>query len=240
METVFRICDVYKSFGTGTSHTKILRGVSLEVAAGEIVFLVGPSGSGKTTLLSILGCILSPDRGTVEVLGKPMNGLKPEQLTEFRARNLGFIFQNFNLFPTLSAIDNICLPLTLEGWSLKRARARATELLEQVHLVKRGHLRPAQLSTGECQRIALARSLAHGPRLLLADEPTASLDSENGLAVMSLLLQMVQSQGMTLVVVSHDARIFRFASRILQLEDGQIVLERGPQKANVTMLEIMV
>ena len=194
----------------------------MEVDRGETVFLVGPSGSGKTTLLSLLGCLLTPDRGSVRILGREVAGAHPEELKSFRRDYLGFVFQTFNLFPTLSALDNVRLALCMRGASLTVAKARATELLGQVGLGHRMWLRPTQLSTGECQRVAVARALANEPAILLADEPTASLDAENGQAVMRLLTRMTEERGVTLVIVTHDNRIFPFADRILRLEDGYL------------------
>src|SRR5579885_1956731 len=176
MKPAIAIRDVHKGFGAGARHTPILRGVSLSVARGETVFLVGPSGSGKTTLLSVLGCILTPDAGSVQVLDQEVSRLGSEQLAAFRRDNLGFVFQSFNLFPTLSALDNVRLALTLRGASLRAAAERAADLLDQVGLGRRARLRPGQLSTGECQRVAIARALADDPLILYADEPTASLD----------------------------------------------------------------
>jgi putative ABC transport system ATP-binding protein len=207
----------------------VLRGVSLEVARGETVFLVGPSGSGKTTLLSILGCILTPDQGDVEVLDVEVSRLDKTRLSAFRRNHLGFIFQSFNLFPTLSALDNICLALSMRQVPLKQATKQATQLLEQLGLGHRLHLRPARLSTGECQRVAIARALAATPTILFADEPTASLDAENGQAVMTLLTDLTRERGVTLVVVTHDNRIFPFADRLVELEDGRLVRESGPE-----------
>lgn len=220
--------EVAKSFGTGPRRTPILRGANLEVHRGEIIFLVGPSGSGKTTLLTILGCLLSPDAGEVAILGRDVGGLTEKDRTLFRQQNLGFIFQTFNLFPTLSALDNIRLALSMRGISLREAKRRALQLLDQVGLGQRDHLWPAQLSTGECQRVAVARSLAGKPTLLFADEPTASLDAANGQSVMELLRGLVRSQGMTLVVVTHDNRIFPFADRILRMEDGRLQCQWRP------------
>jgi putative ABC transport system ATP-binding protein len=225
MNYTIDVQEVHKGFGTGQRWAPILRGITMEVARGETVFLVGPSGSGKTTLLSILGCILTPDQGSVQVLGQEISQLRPEQLTAFRRHNLGFIFQSFNLFPTLSALDNLRLALTMRGWPLPAATERASELLNQVGLWHRSPLRPAQLSTGECQRVAVARALADDPAILFADEPTASLDAENGQGVMQLLARLVQDRGVTLVVVTHDDRIFPYADRILRLEDGQLTHE---------------
>ena len=217
--------NIGKTFGAGQRRAVILRDVSLSVSAGEVVFLVGPSGSGKTTLLSILGCILTPDAGRVEVLGVEVSRLNAKQRTTFRRKHLGFIFQSFNLFPTLSALDNIRLSLTMRGATLRAATAQAADLLEQMGLGRRGHLRPAQLSTGECQRVAIARALADCPAVLFADEPTASLDAENGQSVMMLLTRLVRERGVTLVTVTHDNRIFSFADRILHLEDGSLTQE---------------
>lgn len=219
--------DVTKSFGTGVSRTPILRGVGLTVARGETVFLVGPSGSGKTTLLSIIGCLLSPDSGTVQILGHDVSTLSTDALTTFRRQNLGFIFQSFNLFPTLSALDNVRLAMTIRGVSLRQAHQRASELLEQVGLGRRARLRPSQLSTGECQRVAIARSLVNDPTVIFADEPTASLDAENGQIVLGLLTTMVQLRNASLIVVTHDDRIFPYADRIVRLNDGRIVIEPG-------------
>jgi putative ABC transport system ATP-binding protein len=222
--------DLEKSFGSGQRRTPILRGVTLEVARGEIVFLVGPSGSGKTTLLSILGCLMRPEAGSIEVMGTDVSRLNIDQLTTFRRHNLGFVFQTFNLFPNLSALDNIQLALCMRQVPAGIAKQRSLELLNQVGLSARARLRPAQLSTGECQRVALARALAGEPALLLADEPTASLDGENGQAVMHLLHRLVQDRGVSLIIVTHDTRILPFADRILRLEDGQITGEELPEE----------
>jgi putative ABC transport system ATP-binding protein len=220
--------DVRKSYGAGPRRQPILHGINLDVSAGETVYLTGPSGSGKTTLLSILGCILTPDGGSVRVLGEEVARMDSRQRAEFRRRHVGFIFQSFNLFPTLSAVDNIRLVLSMQGVGLRAATARAEELLDQVGLAHRGRLRPALLSGGECQRVAIARALASGPALLFADEPTASLDAENGQAVLTLLTRLVRERDVTLVVVTHDERIFPFADRIVRLEDGRLTHDWKP------------
>ncbi len=222
--------DVQKSFGSGRGATPILRGVSLETTRGESVFLIGPSGSGKTTLLSLLGCILTPDRGSVEVLGQEVSLLRSEQRAAFRRQHLGFVFQNFNLFPTLSALDNVRLALCIRGVSHREARGRAAGLLDQVGLSHRARLRPSRLSSGECQRVAIARALAGEPAILMADEPTAALDAENGQAVMRLLHDLVRDRGVTLLVVTHDNRIFPFADRILRLNDGRLAPSEATQR----------
>ena len=227
-QLVFRAFNIHKGFGTGRSRAGVLRGVSLGATRGETLFLIGPSGSGKTTLLSILGCILSPDDGSLQVMGQEVAHLTPRQRTELRRRHFGFIFQNFHLFPNLNSLDNIRLALTMRGVPLREAGERAADLLNQVGLWHRCNVRPAQLSTGECQRVAVARALASGPALLLADEPTASLDAANGQAVMKLLTRLAHDRGVTLVVVTHDERIFPFADRILRLEEGRLVHPKSP------------
>jgi len=224
---------VCKSYGSGERPVPVLRGAGMGVTRGETVFLVGPSGSGKTTLLSILGCLLRPDQGSVQVLGQEVARLSPAELTAFRREYLGFIFQSFNLFPTLSALDNISLALTMRGLALTTAEERGRDLLNQVGLGLRTCLRPAQLSTGECQRVAVARALATEPTVLLADEPTASLDAENGQVVLQLLTRLVKQRGVTLVVVTHDDRIFPYADRILRLENGRPTHGWGPERAGL-------
>jgi putative ABC transport system ATP-binding protein len=239
MEPIVVVRDAYKGFGTGRNRVDILHGISLEVLPGETLYLVGPSGSGKTTLLSLMGCILSPDSGSVRVLGHEMSGMRSAALTAFRKRYLSFVFQSFNLFPNLSALDNVRLMLCMRGFQSRAAATRAEELLKQVGLAHRARLRPAKLSTGECQRVAIARALANEPVVLLADEPTASLDAENGQAVMRLLKRMTHDRGVTLVIVTHDDRILPLADRVLRLEDGRITREekrRGPARSLIAEL----
>ena len=222
MERTIVARNVVKSFGSGRDRVQIVRDVSLSVGAGETVFLVGPSGSGKTTLLSILGCILTADEGSVEVLGQDVTRMGREDLSEFRLNHLGYIFQTFNLFPTLSALDNVQLSLAIRGIPRPAARARAAELLDRVGLSHRLRSKPSRLSTGESQRVAIARALAGNPSVLLADEPTASLDAENGQAVMKMLADLARDDGLSLLIVTHDNRIVSFADRILRLEDGRL------------------
>jgi putative ABC transport system ATP-binding protein len=239
MEPIIVVRDAHKGFGAGRNRVAILHGISLEVVPGETLYLVGPSGSGKTTLLSLMGCILSPDSGNVRVLGHEMSGMRAAQLTAFRKRYLSFVFQSFNLFPNLSALDNVRLMLCMRGLQSRAAATRAEELLKQVGLAHRTRLRPPKLSTGECQRVAIARALANEPVVLLADEPTASLDAENGQAVMRLLKRMTHDRGVTLIIVTHDDRILPYADRILRLEDGRITREekaRGPASSPIAEL----
>lgn len=227
MNPAIEVRDVHVHAGHGRERVPVLRGVDLAVRPGGIVFLVGPSGSGKTTLLSILGGILTPDRGHVRVLGQDLAPLDPERRAAFRRRHLGFVFQGFHLLPTLSALDNIRLALAMRAVPRRESKRRASMLLDQVGLAHRARVRPNRLSTGECQRVAIARALAGDPTILLADEPTAALDAENGREAMRLLSDLVHDRGATLVVVTHDDRIFPFADRILRLVDGRITGSSG-------------
>lgn len=217
--------DLHKDYRRGQTATPVLRGVSLTVDRGECVFLAGPSGSGKTTLLSILGCILSPDRGLVQVFGHDLQQLSRQAHTELRRDGIGFLFQKFHLIRGLSAVENVSVPLTLIGVRPGAAWARAAELLDAVGLGDRLRSDPRQMSVGQCQRIALARALAADPPMILADEPTASLDATNGIAILKLLRRLVTEQGKTAIVVTHDHRIYPYADRILHLENGEIVKE---------------
>lgn len=217
--------ELYKGYQRGGALTPVLCGVDLSIGAGEFVFLVGPSGSGKTTLLSILGCILTPDAGEVRILGEDLLRLSAGQRADLRRDRIGFVFQRFHLIRGLNAVENVAVPLTLAGTALRAARQRSLELLEAVGLADRAKSHPTRLSTGQCQRIALARALAASPDLILADEPTASLDAENGREAMRLLRRLTADQGKTAVVVTHDHRIFEFADRILHLDGGRIRTE---------------
>jgi putative ABC transport system ATP-binding protein len=211
-----------KTYRRGGQETPVLAGVDLAVERGECVFLAGPSGSGKTTLLSILGCILTPDSGSVWLGGDDVAKLDGRQRTLLRRDRIGFVFQRFHLIRGLSALDNVCVPLRLRGQSSRAARERGRELLAQVGLSEKAHSLPNSLSTGQCQRVALARALATDPEIILADEPTASLDLASGQAAMQLLRKLTAEQGKAAVVVTHDARIFSFADRVCQMENGRL------------------
>lgn len=211
-----------KSYGRGATMTPVLSGVDLMVRRGECVFLAGPSGSGKTTLLSILGCILSPDGGTIRVLGEDLRSLDAKGHIAMRRDRIGFVFQRFHLIRGLSASHNVCVPLTLRRVAQRAARSRASDLLEAVGLADKAHLHLRNLSAGQCQRVALARALVGDPQLVLADEPTASLDAANGQEVMALMRRLTTEKGRTAIVVTHDQRIFHFADRICWLENGRV------------------
>lgn len=215
-------CDVYKNYSSGGATTPVLQGIDLEIMAGECVFLVGPSGSGKTTLLSILGCLLTPDRGRVSIAGRELSGMSDLERALLRRDRIGFVFQRFHLIRGLTAAHNVAVPLTLAGVAHQQARSRALDLLGAVGLSEKAQSHVNKLSTGQCQRVALARALAGDPDLILADEPTASLDGATGQEAMQLLRKLTSESGKTAVVVTHDARIYHFADRILQLEGGRI------------------
>ena len=212
-----------KTFGSGANAVQALRGIDLTVPAGELLMLVGPSGCGKTTLISVLAGILDQDAGEVIVLGQDLKALGNDGRTVFRGRNLGFVFQAFNLLPALSARENAAIPLLILGESRRVALERATALLEQVGLGERLDARPAQLSGGQQQRVAIARALVHDPRLVVCDEPTSALDHETGQTVMGMLRAIALRDGRALVVVTHDSRIFSYADRIATMDDGRII-----------------
>ncbi len=219
---------VVKFLGEGARRVEALRGVSLSLGAGELVLLMGPSGSGKTTLLSVLGCMLTPSAGTVRVCGQSTAGLPPEELTRLRRDHIGFVFQSYHLFPTLTALDNVRLALDVRGERSYGAVVKAREALAVVGLSHKTRAYPLELSSGEQQRVAIARAIVGDASAILADEPTAALDGENGHAVMSVLAEIAKQPGRGVLVVTHDPRILPFAKRIVRIEDGRIVgEERG-------------
>jgi putative ABC transport system ATP-binding protein len=218
-----------KSFGTGQARTMALDHVSLAVHPGELVLFMGPSGSGKTTLLSIMGCILRPDSGQVAIHGQTVTGLTEPELCRVRLEKIGFVFQNYNLFPTLRAVENVMVALDLKGVTMRQARWRAAEVMEAVGLGDKLMSLPEDLSGGQKQRLAIARALAGDPEIILADEPTAALDSVNGRLVIGLLRNLAMEPGRCVVVVTHDNRIFDFADRIVQIEDGRINIPENQQ-----------
>jgi putative ABC transport system ATP-binding protein len=199
-----------------------LKGVSVELLPGELTLLMGPSGSGKTTLLSILGCILSPTTGTLQIAGYSTQGLSAEGMAELRRRHVGFVFQSYNLVPTLTALENVMLALDLRGAPRAEASDLAWAALAAVRLSHRAHIMPSKLSGGEKQRVSIARALAGEPSVILADEPTAALDSENGQAVMALLAEVAKDTRRAVLVVTHDHRTLRYGDRMIRIEDGRI------------------
>jgi len=222
MQSAIAVRKLTKKYEEGATGTLALRGVDLDVHPGELLMLMGPSGSGKTTLLSIMGCILTATSGSVRVAGREVFGLSERQLPALRLEHIGFVFQGFNLFPTLTASENVELMLDLKGVSTARARKRAQELLEQVGLGEKSGAFPADLSGGQKQRIAIARALAGDPGIILADEPTAALDSHTGRTVMEMMSELAHRRGRAVVIVTHDSRVLNFADRIARIEDGAI------------------
>ena len=221
--TLLAAKGVAKTFRLGKVEVAALGGVDMTVAAGEVVLLMGPSGSGKTTLLSILGCILSPSAGSVAVLGRDTAGLPEAELAKVRLAHFGFIFQGYNLFPTLRAEENVRVALDLRGVKGADAVERSREALCAVGLDDKFRMLPRDLSGGQKQRVAIARALVAEPDILLADEPTAALDSETGKAVIALLRELAVTHGRSVVIVTHDPRIAAFADRVIRIEDGRIV-----------------
>jgi len=224
-EPVIETVDVVKLLGTGAAQVEALRGVSLALKGGELTLLMGPSGSGKTTLLSILGCMLTPTRGTVRVDGRSTQGAGPEELAKLRRERVGFVFQSYHLFPTLTAVDNVRLALDVRGENSARAVAKSSDALARVGLSHKLNAFPLELSGGEQQRVAIARAMVGSPSAILADEPTAALDSENGNAIMTLLADVAKDSTRGVLVVTHDPRILRFADRVVRIEDGRLVGE---------------
>ena len=225
--------NVVKELGQGAGLVVALKGVSISLVPGELTLLMGPSGSGKTTLLSILGCIMQPTSGTLKIAGQPVAGLSAEELAKIRRDHIGFIFQSYNLFPTLNAIENVRIALDVRGIQGYAATSRAEDVLRDVGLGHRLTNYPGNLSGGEQQRVAVARAIASSPSIVLADEPTAALDSENGHAVMALLSRIAKEQKRSVLAVTHDPRTLGYADRVVRIEDGKIVgEERRPEGLN--------
>lgn len=229
---------IVKELGRGAGKVRALKGVNLSLNSGELTLLMGPSGSGKTTLLSILGCILTPTAGTLTVAGNSIEGLSAEALAALRRQHIGFVFQSYNLFPTLTAEENVRVALDVRGGRGSQAVVNAQRALYQVGLRHRLKSYPGNLSGGEQQRVAVARALAGSPSVILADEPTAALDSENGLAVMALLSQLAKDKTRAVLAVTHDPRTVPFADRILRIEDGLIVGEERRTEGVDTIHEL--
>jgi ABC-type antimicrobial peptide transport system, ATPase component len=221
--TVLEAIDIGKFYGVGAGRFQALAAVNLAIAGGELTLLTGPSGSGKTTLLSILGCMLTPSSGTVRVHGHSTTGRKPEQLAKLRRDYIGFVFQSYHLFPTLTAIDNVRIALDIRGENAKQSTQKAAEVLAIVGLENKAGSYPRELSGGEQQRVAIARAIVGDPSVILADEPTAALDAENGRAVMAVLARVAKDPARGVLVVTHDPRIEEFADRIVCIEDGRII-----------------
>jgi putative ABC transport system ATP-binding protein len=215
-------CGVTKEFGDGDARTLALRGVDLEVYPGQMTLLVGPSGCGKTTLISIIAGLLDPTDGEVEVLGENLRRMKGRRLVQFRGQYIGFVFQQYNLLPALTAAENAAVPLIIAGRKRAEAVARSSAILQMVGLGDKVNSLPSQLSGGQQQRVAIARALVHEPKLLVCDEPTAALDAHSGHTVMELLKRVAVQPGRAVIVVTHDNRVFTFGDRIVHMNDGRI------------------
>jgi putative ABC transport system ATP-binding protein len=234
LEAAIRVRGVSKVYSEGAVRVSALAHVDVDVLSGEVLLLMGPSGSGKTTLLSVMGCILRPSEGTVLVAGVETSVMNQRQLSAIRLRHIGFVFQGFNLFPTLTVGENVEVALDLKGIRGSRARRLARDLLAEVQMAEKFDTLPGDLSGGQKQRVALARALAGEPEVLLADEPTAALDSLTGHAVMQLMYDLAHQRGRAVVIVTHDNRILSMADRVILIEDGRISGERTDVGATPT------
>ena len=213
---------VTKEFGTGDAKVVALRGIDLALPYGELALLVGPSGCGKTTLISIVAGLLDPTAGAVEVLGAPLSRMRGNALIAFRGKNIGFVFQQYNLLPALTAAENAAVPLLIARWNRKKAVDKARALLDEVGLAGKADALPSQLSGGQQQRVAIARALIHEPRLLVCDEPTAALDAHSGQTVMELIRKVAVEPERAVIVVTHDSRVYHFGDRIVSMSDGHV------------------
>jgi len=221
-QVAVKAMNLTKWFGEGETRTVAVRDVSLEVRFGEMVYIVGPSGSGKTTLLSLISGILRPNDGKVEVDGKDIWGLGKDEMAEFRLHTIGFVFQDYHLFPRLTTAENVAIPLILKKVAWDDALETALKYLEIVGLRNRAHLPPVKLSGGEQQRVAIARAIVSAPDILVLDEPTASLDGDTGRKIVEFVKHDVLSDRRSIIIVTHDARIYEYADRVMKMEDGRL------------------
>jgi putative ABC transport system ATP-binding protein len=222
---VIKAANVSKIFGSGPALVQALRDVNLTLNGGELTVLMGPSGSGKTTLLSILGCMLAPTAGTLQICGTSTGGARPDELAKIRRQHIGFVFQSYHLFSTLTVAENVLLALDVRGEHGPKAMAKTEEMLASVGLASKMASFPRQLSGGEQQRVAIARAIVAEPSAILADEPTAALDAANGRTTMTILSAIARERGRAVLVVTHDPRLFDFADRIVHIEDGALTRE---------------
>jgi putative ABC transport system ATP-binding protein len=218
---IIRMAEIRKVYNTGKVLVEALKGIDLEIQKGEMVAIVGPSGSGKSTLMNLVGCLDTASSGEYQLGGENVAGVTRDQLAEIRNRRVGFVFQNFNLLPHISALENVEMPMLFGGRPSKERRQRATQLLERVGLGNRADHKPTELSGGQMQRVAIARALAMEPDIVLADEPTGNLDSSAGGDIMSIFTELWQ-QGRTLVIITHDPALARRANRVVEIHDGRI------------------
>lgn len=212
-----------KEFGSGNTRVLALRGIDLTVPPGELTLLVGPSGCGKTTLLSVIAGILNPTSGELRVLGEDLIRMSDRRKVRFRGRNIGFVFQQYNLLPALTASENVTVPLVIAGWAKRKALEKARDLLGRMDMQSRGEALPRELSGGQQQRVAIARALIHDPRILVCDEPTSALDHHTGQTIMELLKGVAVQQDRAVIVVTHDNRVLEYADRIVSMDDGHVI-----------------
>ena len=222
--TIIRMSEIRKVYDTGKVTVEALKGVDLEIHKGEMVAIVGPSGSGKSTLMNLIGCLDTPTSGAYELGGQTVAGVSRDALAEIRNKRVGFVFQNFNLLPHISALENVAMPMLFGGMRPAERHSRATQLLERVGLGDRVDHKPTELSGGQMQRVAIARALAMNPDIVLADEPTGNLDSTSGSDIMSIFTEL-WNQGSTLVIITHDPALARRASRLVEIRDGRITAD---------------
>ncbi|MFH1968172.1 MAG: ABC transporter ATP-binding protein [bacterium] len=223
MDPLLKLENVWKIYKLGEVDVSVLRGVSLEINLGSFATIMGPSGSGKSTLMYLLGLLDVPTKGKIYLQGQDVSGFSEDELAEIRGKKIGFVFQQFNLLPNLTALENVMLPMIFQGVPENQRKERGTQLLESVNLGNRIKHRPKEMSGGEQQRIAIARSIANDPEILIADEPTGNLDSSTGKTVMKILTKLHKDQGKTIIVVTHDPNIAHYSQNIIHIQDGEIV-----------------
>jgi putative ABC transport system ATP-binding protein len=222
---IIRLEDVWKIYRMGEVEVTALKSINLSINQGEFVAITGASGSGKSTMMNLVGCLDIPTRGEIFLDDTAISLLSESRLAEIRGKKIGFIFQQFNLIPTLTALENVILPMEFQNFPSTKIKERAKEILEKVGLKDRMHHKPTELSGGQAQRVAIARSLANNPEVILADEPTGNLDSKTGQYIMNLLSELHEKEGKTVIIVTHDMHLVKFAKRIIMLKDGQIEKE---------------
>ncbi|HOP28338.1 MAG TPA: ABC transporter ATP-binding protein [Spirochaetota bacterium] len=217
------IKNLEKTYGSGSSSIKVLRGINLEILQGEVVSITGPSGTGKSTLLNLMGCLDNFDRGSLAISGTDVSSFEVDALSDFRNKHIGFIFQLHNLLPEFSALENIMMPLLIRRCKFRDSKDKAMELLGRFGLENRANHKPGEMSGGECQRVAVARAIVGEPDIILADEPTGSLDSKNSMNLLEILLNLCREKGSTAVIVTHDMKIAEMTERVISMLDGLIV-----------------